>query len=177
MSEGNTNPPRICVCGLDEMADVVAGLRPGHLISLLPAREQPPTPPQVRPSDHLRILVDDVVRADENLSVPESAHVEQLVGFLRTCSPRASIVIHCLAGISRSPAAALIALALEAPGRDLEAARLLRAAAPFADPNRLLVEIADLSLQRGGALVAALEAMGEPMPPIHYETIVLPRLL
>lgn len=159
------------------MPDVVERLRPGHLISLLPAQEQPATPFQVQASEHLRMLVDDIDRPAVGQTVPASNHIEELIRFLRACSPRSSIVIHCLAGMSRSPAAALIALALEAPGRELEAARLLREAGPSVDPNRLVVELADRALRREGALVAALEAMGAAKAPLNMKPLVLPRAL
>jgi predicted protein tyrosine phosphatase len=168
--------PRICVCGLDEMPGMVEKLRPGRLISLLPTEDQPCTPAHVRASDHLRLLLDDIDEPWAGPTVPARTHIRQLVSFLRA-SPRTSMVIHCLAGVSRSPAAALIALALEAPGREVEAARRLRKAGPFVRPNRLMVELADVALRRRGALVAALEAMGKPDMSIDFRAFTLPRSL
>lgn len=168
---------RICVCGLDAMPDLVERLRPGRMISLLAARDQPPTPPQLRASDHLRVLVDDIDRPHGSLSEPALAHIQQLISFLRASPPRASIVIHCLAGVSRSPAAALVALALDAPGRESEAAAVLRRAAPFVNPNRLIVQLADTALLRKGALVAALESMGESDMSLDFSAFSLPRTL
>lgn len=168
--------PRICVCGLDEMPGMVEKLRPGRLISLLPAQDQPRTPAHLRASDHLRILVDDIDEPWAGPTVPARMHIKQLVSFLRV-SPPSSMVIHCMAGVSRSPAAALIALALRAPGRELEAARLVRKAGPFVRPNRLIVELADAALRRKGALVAALEAMGGPDMSVEFSAFTLPRSL
>ena len=156
---------------------MVEGVRPGRLISLLPARLQPVTPPQVRARHHLRILVDDVERPGEGLTPPAHTHIEELVSFLRASPPHTSIVMHCLAGVSRSPAAALVALALGTPGRELEAARLLRQAAPFAHPNRLIVELGDVVLQRNGDLLAALEIMGLPDMSVGFAPFLLPRML
>jgi predicted protein tyrosine phosphatase len=169
--------PQIWVCGLDDMEDLVERVRPRRLISLLPAGDQPPTPLLVRPADHLRVLVDDVDHPRAEWSAPDRSHVEELIGFLQASPPRASIVIHCLAGVSRSPAAALVALALEAPGRELDAARALRRAAPFASPNRLIVQLADTALERRGALLEALEAMGEPDTSFDLTAFRLPRRL
>lgn len=167
----------ICVCGLDDMPGVVEQMRPGRLISLLPAEQQPPTPPQLRPSDHLRVLIDDVDRPTDGFTAPSREHVEELLRFLRASPPDVSLVIHCLAGVSRSPAGALIALALDAPGCEQEAASLLRKAGPFAIPNRLLIRLADTALQRGGALVAALGSIGEPEADFDFEPFFLPRVL
>jgi predicted protein tyrosine phosphatase len=159
------------------MPDVVERMRPHGLISLLPAANQPPTPLEIRKGGHLRILVDDIDEPQPGYTAPARAHVAELVGFLRATPPRASLVIHCLAGVSRSTAAALIALALDAPGREAEAARVLREASPFASPNRLLVSLADRELGRKGALVAALDAMGEPDWSRDFEAFLLPRQL
>ena len=59
----------------------------------------------------------------------------------------------------------------------MEAAALLRAAAPFADPNRLIIELADASLGRHGALVAALDSMGESDWMRGVKSFTLPRSL
>lgn len=167
--------PQIWVCGLDDMPDLVERVRPGRLISLLPAEQQPDTPLQIRAADHLRLLVDDVDGPDAGFVAPARTHVEQLIGFLRASPLRASILIHCLAGVSRSPAAALVALALEAPGRERAAAGSLRRAAPFACPNRLIVQLADDALERRGALSAALDAMGAPDPTSDFHAFRVDR--
>src|SRR5262245_60537304 len=136
----------ILICGKDHMPKAVERMRPARIVSLLPEDQQPPTPPDVSESDHLRILIDDINEPADGLILPGEEHVEQLVSFLRESPADRSLVIHCMAGVSRSTAAALVALALDAPGREREAAALLRAAAPFAHPNRRLVEIADAYL-------------------------------
>lgn len=169
--------PRICVCGLDDMPQMVDQIRAGRLISLLPAAEQPPTPRQLKASDHLRLLIDDIDRPQPGFCAPGRLHVEKLLGFLHASPPTASLVIHCLAGVSRSPAAALIALSLDAPGREREAASLLRRAAPFASPNRLLVQLADTALGCAGTLVAALDSIGEPEASLAFKPFLLPRVL
>jgi predicted protein tyrosine phosphatase len=168
---------QIWVCGLDEMPALVERVRPTRMISLLPAEEQPPTPLQIAASDHLRVLVDDIGEPRMGLSPPARTHVEQLISFLRASPPHASILIHCLAGVSRSPAAAFVALALETPGREPEAAAVLRRAAPFVNPNRLIVQLADAALQRKGALIAAVESMGEADMSFNLAAFMLPRRL
>jgi predicted protein tyrosine phosphatase len=64
-------------------------------------------------------------------------------------------------GVSRSPAAALIAALSLVPDQDDDAlARRLRAASPFATPNARLIEIGDALLGRRGRLVDAVRAIG-----------------
>jgi predicted protein tyrosine phosphatase len=71
------------------------------------------------------------------------------------------MLIHCWAGISRSTASAFtIACMLNEPGRETDIARLLRARAAHAQPNRRLVALADDILARDGRMVDALDAMG-----------------
>jgi len=166
---------RIFVCGLDDMPHHVERLSPTRLISLVPAEEQPRTPARIRSSDHLRVLVDDVDQPDVSPAAPAPAHIELLVEFLRASLPTESILIHCVAGVSRSPAAALIAMALAAPGHEREAARILRAQGPFVSPNRLLIRLADVALGRNGALVHALESMGPPRMTCASTLLELPR--
>ncbi len=84
----------------------------------------------------------------------------ELIESLRATEPDARVLFHCIAGISRSTAAALIALTLDADGREQEAARQLRLAAPHAHPNRRIIALADEILRRDGRLIAAREAMG-----------------
>jgi len=153
---------RIWVCGLDDLPGVVERVRPARLVSLLPRAEQPPTPLGMAPANHLRLFVDDVEQPAIGRAAPGPEDVLALIRFVRAAPRNVSVVIHCLAGVSRSPAAALVALALDAPGREREAARALRAASPCASPNRLIVELADAALERNGALSAALSEMSEP---------------
>lgn len=155
------------MCSLAALPSVAERVRPGRLVSLGRAVEQPPTPPGLASERHLRLEIDDVSAPLPGARAPEVGHVERLLAFLRDWEReeaergvRDVLLLHCFAGISRSTAAALIALALGAEGREAEAAARLRAAAPHAQPNRRLVEIADDSLKREGRLVAAREAMG-----------------
>jgi predicted protein tyrosine phosphatase len=155
----------------------VAELRPARLISLLPPEEQPPTPLHIASSDHLRLLIDDVYEPRAGTNAPARRHIETLLSFLRSSPPGSSILIHCLAGVSRSPAAALIAMALDAPGREHDVARVLRSAAPFVDPNRLMIQVADEVLVRKGRLVAALRSMGAADGSRALGMFALPRAL
>jgi predicted protein tyrosine phosphatase len=157
------------------MPDRVAELRPARLISLLPPEEQPPTPVLIASSDHLRLLIDDIAEPQAGANAPARPHIETLVSFLRSSPPRSSLLIHCMAGVSRSPAAALIAMALDALGRERDVALLLRSAAPFVDPNRLMIRVADEVLERKGRLVAALASMGPADLSRGFTMIALPR--
>jgi predicted protein tyrosine phosphatase len=149
----------IYICSLESMERNVRELRPRHLVSVLQEDEQPPTPPEISRERHFRLEIDDITQPAPGLVVPQPDHIESLIHFLSSCDRDSSILFHCIAGLSRSPAAALIALVLHAEGREDEAARILRRAAPHVFPNRRMIELADGLLGRGGRLVAALDAM------------------
>ena len=73
-----------------------------------------------------------------------------------------------MAGVSRSPAAALVLLAMKNPGRELDAVRALNLAAPHVAPNRLLISIAVQLLGLDNRLVRALRSMAKHQvsPPV-----------
>ena len=155
-----------------------ARLRPGHLVSLVAPHEQPATPAGIAGARHLRLAVDDISEPVAHYTLPDEDHVRLLIGFLRTwqddCRRSGPILIHCVAGISRSTAAALIALALAADGREDVAAQRLRRAAPHASPNRRIVALADRLLGRGGRLIEAREAMGPAESLLAGPLVTLP---
>jgi predicted protein tyrosine phosphatase len=160
----------IYVCGLDALEEHARRLRPEHVVSLVAPEEQPPTPDGVSPDRHLRIEIHDISQPMPGYILPEEDHVATLIDLFRERRTGSAILIHCLAGISRSTAAALIALAVEHEGLEKEAALRLRAAAPHADPNRRMIALADMLLGRDGRLIAAREGMG-PAGSFPMETL------
>jgi predicted protein tyrosine phosphatase len=92
---------------------------------------------------------------------PAAAHVERLLGFVQAWDRRQPLVIHCYAGVSRSTAAAYIALSSLDPARDEhDLAQDLRRRSPSATPNIRMIRYADAILKREGRMVAAIEAIG-----------------
>ncbi len=154
--------PRIYVSNLADLDAHLESVRPSHLVSMLADDEFPATPPWIPAGDHLRLQFHDIPEPEEGLSPPEARHIRQLIEFARRWPSEAPIVVHCYAGVSRSSAAALTVLALKNPGREAEAAELLRARSPHAMPNPLMIQLIDEELELGGRLIAAVEDMGEP---------------
>jgi predicted protein tyrosine phosphatase len=96
-----------------------------------------------------------------DLVAPQETHVRDIIDFARTWDRTAPLLIHCWMGVSRSPAAALIAaLAVHPQEDDLALVRRLRAASPYATPNSRLVQIGDAVLGREGRLVSAVKSIG-----------------
>jgi predicted protein tyrosine phosphatase len=92
---------------------------------------------------------------------PTERHIERLLAFADGWPAEAPMLIHCWAGVSRSTAAAYTLLCHRAgPGCEFELAQLLRARAPHAYPNPLIIRFADAALQRDGRMVAAVASIG-----------------
>ena len=155
----------IFVSSLADMPGLVREFGVRDLVSIIQHDAQPPTPPEVDPARHHRCPVHDIAEPVPGETLPETAHVVGLIDFLRTWGADAPLLIHCHAGVSRSTAGALVAHVLRTrdPG---ESATALRAASPYAWPNRRIVALADGILGFDGKLVQAVEDMG----PATWET-------
>jgi predicted protein tyrosine phosphatase len=152
---------RVHVCPLRAVPHVVAGSGASHLLTCLQDAILVETPAPIEPGNHVRLDLDDISQPMPGYIAPNPGHVADLIAFARAWGGRGPAVIHCWAGISRSTAAAFIALCTLNPGVPEHAiARLLREASPTAYPNRLLVSLADLALARSGRMVEAVEAIG-----------------
>ena len=170
------------VTSLADLKGHLAQLRPDRLVSLLGDEPFPPTPLFMADGHHLRLRFHDIVlEADEaraaNLVPPGEPDVARLIEVADLWDGAGSLVVHCFAGVSRSTAAALVILARRNPRREDELARLLRARAPHAQPNRRMVAIADRLLEADGRLVAAVGAMGPGRYEGHAPLVALPTRL
>jgi predicted protein tyrosine phosphatase len=154
----------IHVCRRAELEAQLALLAPRRLISVVDPEDLPSTPRGLTTASHLRLGIHDVVGPLAGCVPCGPPHVEQLERFIGDWAGSGPLLIHCRLGVSRSTAVALVA-AVAGLGREPHAAaRALRVAAPHANPNGLIVEIADQVLRLGGRLVAARIAMGPPVP-------------
>jgi predicted protein tyrosine phosphatase len=105
-------------------------------------------------ANKLRLLVNDVV-TEEGATESDILQILQLAERLRTASGK--VLVHCEAGVSRSPAAALIMYACWlGPGQEHEAMGRVLAQRPLAMPNPRMVELADKMLDREGRLLGVL---------------------
>ncbi|MGY2052562.1 tyrosine phosphatase family protein [Methylobacterium sp. JK268] len=153
--------PRLHVCPLSRLPETVAETGARHLVSLLTAGTTVTRPSGIAPGRHLLIGVSDITAPRADHVLPDRAHVEALLAFVRAWDRETPLVLHCYAGISRSPAAAYIAACALHPARDeADLARDLRAASPSATPNARLVAVADAVLGRNGRMIAAIAAIG-----------------
>jgi predicted protein tyrosine phosphatase len=149
------------VCSLAALPDTVRTTGASHVLTVMANVDQVQRPSSVLPANHLKVSMDDITEQMDGFVAPNEAHMEQVLGFVRSWDRRAPMVVHCYAGISRSTASAFAAACALNPRRDeMSIARLIRDASPIAAPNRLIVSLADKALGREGRMLRALDAMG-----------------
>lgn len=154
--------PSIHVCSLAYVKRTVETADASHLVSLINVGTAVDRPPAIAPERHLFIGVSDVVSPIEGMVLPEREHVEELLAFVAGWDQARPMVVHCFAGISRSTAAAFIALCQIDPARpERDAARAIRSRSPTASPNPRLVALADALLGRSGRMIEAIAEIGD----------------
>lgn len=92
-------------------------------------------------------------RAGLSIILPQDDHVRAILDFGLRLRPGARVLIHCMAGISRSTAAAWMIGAQAVPGREAEVYTHIRRIRPQAMPNRLMIAIADRMLGAEGRML------------------------
>jgi predicted protein tyrosine phosphatase len=167
--------PRVVVSPLSAVPKCIRLHAPSHLVTLLSPEYMIETPEGIHRERHLRLSIDDIVETSAGASPPTERHVLHLLEFSRAWDAKAPILVHCWAGISRSMAAAFAILCdrLGAGSEDF-VAQTIRAHAPHADPNRLIVRLADDMLARQGCMVRAVEAIGRGTLTAEGVPVLLP---
>jgi predicted protein tyrosine phosphatase len=164
---------RILISPYAVLEETVRRHRPSHLVTLM-VEPFVVTPKSIPADRHLRVGVHDVVEAAEGIVAPHEDHIAGMLAFAKGWDRSAPLLVHCWAGISRSTAAAYILMCdLHGDGHEDRIARYLRASAPHAQPNRLMISHADRLLAREGRMIAAVEAMGEASPCWQGEVVEL----
>jgi predicted protein tyrosine phosphatase len=151
----------IHVCSLAALPETVKLTGASHVLTVMANVDKVQRPESILPANHLKVQMDDITEDLAGFVAPSEAHVEQVLNFVRNWDRTAPLVVHCYAGISRSTASAFAAVCMLNPHRDeMTIARLIRAASPIAQPNRLIVGLADKALGREGRMLRALDEMG-----------------
>jgi predicted protein tyrosine phosphatase len=168
-------PETIYVAPLSLVQTTIADACVSHLVTLINDETVIDTPASIGPERHLRLAMNDICEPQPGLVLPCESHVSDLIRFALAWDRKAPLLIHCWAGISRSTAAAFIALcALNPDASELQVARTLRRASPTAYPNRLLVALADEALSRNGRMMTAVEDIGRGRVAEEAEVFALP---
>jgi predicted protein tyrosine phosphatase len=152
----------IIVAPLSRIAEIAVRHGAREMISLMAKEQAFHRPAVIKAHRHLLLNMNDITfKGTGNLVAPDETHVRQIIDFARHWDQGAPLLLHCWMGVSRSPAAALIAaLSLVPDQSEATLAGRLRAASPFATPNMRIVEIGDDILGRNGRLADAVRAIG-----------------
>jgi predicted protein tyrosine phosphatase len=165
----------ILVTPLSQVEAAIRRYKPSHMMTLLSPGHMIETPTGIVADRHLKLGLNDVLATDLAEDPPNQSHVEKLIAFGRGWDAKSPLLIHCWAGISRSMAAAYIILCDRfGPFREKEIAKSLRARAPHAYPNPLLVEYADNALGRNGRMMMGAESIGRGIIVPEGEIVEFP---
>ncbi len=160
-------PFAITICGELEIACTVDGHT--HAVSIMDPGLQARLPVGMSEVNVLRLNFHDLdeplapdhparrdwERRGFGIVLPAEEHIRAIVAFGDALAPGTKVLVHCMAGISRSSAAAWIMAANAAPGREADMLRYILHIRPQAVPNRRMVGIADRLLGAGGRMIRA----------------------
>ncbi|MBB3608903.1 tyrosine phosphatase family protein [Rhizobium sp. BK602] len=166
----------IVVSPLARIAEMAVRHGAREMISLMAKEQAFHRPAVIRADRHLLLGMNDISFAGTgDLVAPQETHVREIIDFAQSWDRASPLLIHCWMGVSRSPAAALIAaLAVHPEEEDAALVHRLRAASPYATPNARLVALGDEMLGRKGRLVAAIKAIGRGADADGNAPFVLP---
>jgi predicted protein tyrosine phosphatase len=147
----------LTICGAWELSDQM-GKPWTHVISIWEkSLEQDPkrreivrlVAPQAR--YHFAFFEDTTNRLGPD--APTLADVEKILDFTRKLPAEAKVLVHCQAGVSRSPAIAYAIVCQHSnPGEEGAGLDYIKSIRPLIVPNELIVALADQLLQREGQM-------------------------
>lgn len=150
----------IIICPLHDVEAIARVRRPSHILSLISPSAEPTPFGQLAPH-HMELRFNDIAEARDGLIPPSQDHVRAILAFGQAAQTAGPLLIHCWAGVSRSPAAAyIIANQNLGAGAEEGVANRIRQGAPYATPNPLMIEMADQVLARSGAMTRAINQIG-----------------
>ena len=150
--------------------------KPSHVISILDGDEKPPAFLSALPPEDLLAFNGACGGAD--CAQPSTERIKTIIDFAARWAAddrRQPLLIHCHQGVARSMGIAYVALcAVSKEQCEYKIAERLRAAAPHAEPNVLLVSEADDLLSRDGRMVEAILDMSPCCATVAAPIVVLP---
>lgn len=130
-----------------------------HILSITDPGDLPPEGYISYRAEKLHLSFDDLTNQDEGYVKATDTDIDKIVAMARELKDDSRVLIHCLAGISRSTAAGFIVLCvLYGEGREVEALEKIVEIRRCAYPNRLMIRIADRVLGRKGAMLEAFDS-------------------
>lgn len=166
----------IVVSPLSRIGEMSVRHKAREMVTLIAKEQTFHRPAVISAERHLTLEMNDIAfKGNDKLIAPDDVHVLRLIDFVRQWDQSAPLLIHCWMGISRSPAAAIVAaLALYPDQDETVLAHRLRTVSPYATPNARIIEIGDRVLGRQGRLVSAIKAIGRGADTDGNVPFVLP---
>jgi predicted protein tyrosine phosphatase len=165
----------LIISPLAEVEELLRRHRPSHVVTILAPTDFVPDWSEANPHERLVLQFHDIDMDIPGFVAPDEAAIARLLSFAESWAAADTLLVHCWAGVSRSTAAGfIIACARSGPGREHQIAQKLRAAAPFATPNPMMVRLADTVLGRGGAMCDAIAEIGHGAQAVLGQSFVLP---
>jgi predicted protein tyrosine phosphatase len=153
---------KIYVSSLEAAHHSVVAYQPHSIISFVDSDTQRPYFLNYDTDRHLVLNFNDINVSSYDVTHEQRLNLARFINFLTQHDMRYPLLIHCTLGISRSTAAAYIALNLHKKNLELEIAQYLRSKIPYALPNMTMISIADIILGREGRMIAAIEFLSTP---------------
>jgi predicted protein tyrosine phosphatase len=157
----------IVVCSLNDLLMVCDSIKPSHLISVIDPGFIPETPKGI--TSHLKLDFDDIVKISSNNKIfrknnenlyqklPTNFHTNSIAQFSESWDKKSPLVIHCWCGVSRSMATATYFLCKEALSDIDRNIKYIRYIAPHANPNKILINLFEKSLNLSGQISLAYD--------------------
>lgn len=133
----------IQVVSLDQVPVIIETGWPTKIISLV-KQDMPDYGPH-----HLHIKFDDICHPIDGHVHPERSHLLQILDFTKDLIEDDKVLVHCLAGISRSTAAA-IAILIQHGMNYLDAYHQIELYSPYLSPNQLIANYIDKHFELNG---------------------------
>jgi predicted protein tyrosine phosphatase len=149
---------RIIICPYGDVLQELQAPDLSHVVSILGPSDELPWP-DVGERQVCRLEFDDTQYSSGQLVAPSRQQIEKLIAFSKFWGGKQGFLVHCRAGTSRSPAAAMIAL--EAIGRADLIEAVITAKAYFR-PHTGCLRLADAIMSPSPGLLAM--ALGKPGP-------------
>lgn len=165
----------LVVSPLSKLAETAIRYQPRELITLMNKGTPMERPAMIAENRHYFLEFNDINEPQEGLIAPSETEIYKLLDIAKNWNRSYPLLINCYMGISRSTAAAfVIACALEQKKTEAAIARLLRKNSPTATPNKLMVELADKILDRGGRMSSAIFDIGRGAEAFEGTPFILP---
>lgn len=151
--------PHITICGFGAVRSYSRQEKFSHVISIWSASSSDEGPDEVRPlfpASRVRIIHFDDIEVAGAAAVTKDL-MREILEFGSGLSADDKILVHCLAGVSRSSGVAFaLACQFAGPGNEAAVLQQLVAKHPWIKPNRRVVYYSDDLLQREGRMNAAV---------------------